>query len=373
MFDGKLDLLIVGAGPVGCVIAERAATELGWTCLLVERRNHVAGNCYDRFHESGVLVHQYGPHYFRTNKRELYDYLSRFTSWVPGNYIVRSATRGKQFAFPISLVTLEQFFGRPFTADEAQAFLEERREKIDQPKNSEEFVLSRVGRELYEAFYLGYTLKQWERHPRDLDPSVCGRIPVRFNRDERYVDHEFQVTPAHGFTALFTKMIDHPRIKVLLQTDYREVRAALKPSKATVFCGPVDEYFDRRLGPLPWRSLEFEWKTFDQEYVQPCVQLNYPDQHAYTRSVEIKHVTRQQHPKTVVSYEYSRASGDPYYPVPAPENAALYRRYEALAAEETRAHAVYFSGRLAKYRYINTDEAIEMALSTFQELKERHA
>ncbi len=373
MFDGGLDLLIVGAGPVGCVIAERAATELGWNCLIVERRNHVAGNCHDRYHESGVLVHQYGPHYFRTNKLELLDYLSRFTEWIPGNYIVKSCTKGQQFAFPISLLTLEQFFGRPFTPEQAKAFLEERREKIEQPKNSEEFVLSRVGRELYEAFYLGYTLKQWGVHPSALDPSVCGRIPVRFNRDPRYVDHQYQVTPAHGFTALFSKMIDHPRIKVLLQTDHREVRKALTPRRATVYCGPIDEYFDRQLGPLPWRSLEFQWKTFEQEYVQPCVQLNYPNDFGYTRSVEIKHVTGQKHPRTVVSYEFARAEGDPYYPVPAAANTALYKKYEALAQEETLKRHVFFSGRLARYKYLNTDEAIEMALATYQQLKELKA
>jgi UDP-galactopyranose mutase len=363
------DLLIVGAGPVGCVVAERAATELGWTSLVVEKRAHVAGNCYDRLHSSGVLVHEYGPHYFRTNDEGLLAYLSRFTEWIPGNYLVKSSVRGRLYPFPINLTTLEQFFGRSFTAESAQAFLEERREKIEQPANSEEFVLSRVGRELYEAFYLGYTLKQWDRHPRDLDPSVCGRIPVRFDRDERYVNHRFQVTPARGFTAMFERMIADPRIEVALRTDYREVRASMTPRQATIYCGPIDEYFDYRLGRLPWRSLQFEFQAHDRELIQPCVQINYPDEHAYTRSVEIKHVTGQQIPRTVISVEYPRAAGDPYYPVPAAANERLYREYARMAETETRDRRVYFTGRLARYRYLNTDEAIEGALATFETLK----
>jgi UDP-galactopyranose mutase len=367
----EFDLLIVGAGPVGCVVAERAATQLGWTCLIIDKRNHIAGNVHDCHHPSGVLIHKYGPHYFRTNDPGLLQYLSQFTEWIPGNYIVKSQVGGALVPFPINLTTLEQFFGRSLTEGDARALLERAREKIEAPRNSEEFVLSRVGRELYEAFYLGYTLKQWERHPRELEPSVCGRIPIRFNRDERYVDHRFQVTPRDGFTALFERMIRQPRIEVRLGTDFRDVRSVLKPRKATIYCGPVDEYFDHRLGRLPYRSLEFDWKVFDQPLRQPCAQINYPDtEHPYTRTVEIKHVTQQVHPQTVISYEYPRSSGEPYYPVPTSENTALYQKYAALAERETRDRKVFFSGRLARYRYINTDEAVEMALQTFQSLKE---
>ncbi len=368
MFD-PLDLLIVGAGPVGCVIAERAATQLGWTCLIVEKRDHLAGNCFDRFHESGLLVHQYGPHYFRTDKQPLLDYLSAFTTWIPGNYVVKSQVRGQLLPFPINITTLEMFFGRTLDERGAEALLESLRERIEGPKNSEEFVLSRVGRELYEAFYLGYTLKQWERHPRDLDPSVCGRIPVRLNRDERYVDAPFQVTPADGFTAMFRRMISQPKIHLLLRTDYNELRSAVRPRFATVYCGPLDEYFDRREGALPWRSLRFEFRPVDQEFVQPCVQINYPDTHDYTRTVEIKHVTGQKHPRTVVCYEYSQGTGDPYYPVPAPESRALFQRYAEMAEAETRRNRVYFAGRLARYRYMNTDEAVALALETFEQIR----
>ncbi len=362
------DLLIVGAGPVGCVVAERAATLKGWSSLIIDKRDHIAGNCYDRHHESGVLIHQYGPHYFRTNDKNLLDYLGQFTGWIPGNYEVKSFTNGEYFPFPINLLTLEQFFKRSFTAEEAEAFLNEIRIPNDNIQNSEEFVLSRVGKEMYEAFYLGYTLKQWDMHPTELNKSVCGRIPIRFNRDIRYVDHAYQFTPDKGFTAMFTRMIDNPLIDVQLETDFEEIRHQFKPLKATLYSGPVDAYFDFKFGKLPWRSLEFTFTEYDQEFIQPCVQINYPNDNAYTRSVEIKHVTAQKTKNTVVSYEESRAEGDPYYPIPATENAELYQRYKVLADEENKKNKVYFSGRLARYTYINTDEAIEMALSTINDI-----
>ena len=369
----RYDLLVAGAGPVGCVIAERAASQLGWKVLLIDKRDHLAGNCYDRHHDSGVLIHQYGPHYFRTNKQDLLDYLSQFTEWIPGNYKVKSSVRGALFPFPINLDTLRQFFKKPeMTAEAAEQLLESLREPIGQPANSEEFVLSRVGRELYEAFYLGYTLKQWNIHPRDLAPSVCGRIPVRLNTDDRYVDHKFQVTPAKGFTELFSRMVAHPGIEVRLDTDFQQIKHTVSPRVATVYTGPVDEYFDRCFGKLPWRSLEFEFREVAKEYEQPCVQINYPNEFDYTRTVEIKHVTGQQHPHTVISYERPRAEGDPYYPIPRDDNQALYERYRELAAAETAQRHVYFCGRLAEYKYYNTDEVIERALLTFNMLKERY-
>ncbi|MFT5725162.1 MAG: UDP-galactopyranose mutase, partial [Bacteroidia bacterium] len=221
--QNEYDLLIVGAGPVGCVVAEQAAKLKGWKCLIIDKRDHIAGNCYDRIHESGVLIHQYGPHYFRSNKKTLIDYLGQFTDWIPGNYEVRSSYNEELYPFPINLLTLGQFFKREFTAEEAEAYLEGIRIPNDNPANSEEFVLSRVGQELYEAFYLNYTLKQWEMHPTDLNKSVCGRIPLRFNKDIRYVDHEYQVTPKEGFTKMFGRMIENPLIDVQLETGFEDI------------------------------------------------------------------------------------------------------------------------------------------------------
>lgn len=368
-----VDLLICGAGPVGCVIAHRAATELGWNVLIVEKRRHLAGNCHDSFHSSGIMVQNYGPHYFRTNEPALVDYLSTFTEWIPGDYEVKSYCQGQLFPFPINLTTLEQFFNRKLDAQSARKLLDRVREAGEAPANSEEFVLGRVGRELYEAFYLNYTLKQWELHPRDLAPSVCGRIPVRLNRDHRYVDHRFQIMPARGFTAMFSAMTDHPRIRLLLNADFREVRACVQPRQATVTSGPIDEYYDFRFGALPYRSLRFDMVQYNQEFRQPCVQINYPNDYLYSRSVETKHITGQKHPETVVTYETPQAMGDPYYPVPKPENEALYRKYKALADDETCRDGVYFCGRLAQYRYMNTDEVITEALECFERIAAIHA
>jgi UDP-galactopyranose mutase len=369
----EYDVIIAGAGPVGCLMAERFATDLNWKVLLIDKRNHVAGNCFDTYHESGLMIHRYGPHYFRSNNKSLIEYLTRFTDWIPGNYIVKSSTNGELFPFPINLLTLGQFFKiADLDAESAQKLLEEKREKIDQPANSEEFVLSRVGKEMYEAFYLGYTLKQWSIHPRDLAPSVCGRIPVRLNKDERYVDHEYQLTPAKGFTAMFQKMVDHPNIDLQLETDYAEVKNKIKATKATIYTGPIDEYFDAILGKLPWRSLEFDFVKKDVAFEQPCVQINYPNDHDYTRTVEIKHVTGQLHPQTVISYEYPKAEGDPYYPIPMEKNQQLYLQYKKLADQETADHNVFFCGRLAEYKYYNTDEVLELALKTFEKIKTQH-
>ena len=364
------DLFICGAGPVGCTVANRAANLLGWKVLLIDKRNHIAGNCYDD-HERGVLVHRYGPHYFRTNSESLLGFLSKYTEWIQGNYIVKSFTRGELFPFPINLSTLEQFFKRSFTPASAQEFLSQVSEKITEPKNSEELVLSRVGRELYEAFFKGYTQKQWGVSPAQLAPSVCGRIPIRFNRDCRYVDHKYQLTPKDGFTKLFQRMIEHPNIQVLLGAEFSEVRKIIKPKRASLYCGPIDEYFGHSLGRLPWRSLKFSFVEHQAYLKQQCVQINYPNDHHHTRVVEIKHVTKQDVPNTVLSYEFSTAIGDPYYPVPSESSDRLFQSYRALAEQEERDHSVYFAGRLANYRYMNTDEAIELGLSTFERIRNR--
>ena len=364
-----IDLLIAGAGPVGCVVAERAARQLGWRVLLVEARGHIGGMCHDRNHESGLLVHQYGPHYFRTDNPGLVNYLSNFTEWLDGDYVVKSSLNGQLYPFPINLRTLEMFFGRRFTAQTARQFLDNVREHNESPQNAEEYVLSRVGRELYEAFYLNYTLKAWGKHPQNLDRSVVGRIPVRLNREERYVDQTFQKTPARGFTRMFAAMIDHPNIELVLNTNYKDVAKRIAPRRATVFSGPLDGYFNYRLGKLPWRSAAFEFEYFDKNFKQPCVQINYPSQHRYTRTTEIKHITEQTHVGTVIAYEYPGGDGDPLYPVPTTSSRELFESYWKLANKEKQANRVYFCGRLAQYVYINSDEAMERALITFERIR----
>lgn len=368
----NIDLLVAGAGPVGCVVAERAASQLGWRCLVVERRNHIGGNCYDYLDENGLLVHKYGPHYFRTNDLDVVKYLSKFTAWIPGDYIVKSSVNGELYPFPINLNTLRKFFNRPdLTPETAAALLEEKREKIDNPQNSEEYVLSRLGRELYEAFYLGYTQKQWGMHPKDLDPDVCGRIPVRLDEEERYVDHKFKIMPADGYSKLFEKMLDNPLITVELNADFREIKNSVS-AKATVYTGPIDEYFNNMHGGLPWRSLDFKTQVFDKDFYQPCAQINYPNEFEYTRAVEIKHVTRQKHAQTTVTYEYPKSYGEPFYPLPTAGGRELYEQYRVLAQHEAFINNVYFAGRLAEYIYINTDEAITKGLEVFEKIKNNH-
>ena len=339
-----VDLLVCGAGPVGCVVAERAANVLGWKVLVVDRRPHIAGNCHDRRHANGVLIHQYGPHYFRTNDETLLRYLSRFSEFTPAHYEVKSLVRGRLFPFPINLTTLEMFFRRRLDACSAERLLAGLRQPIDSPGNSEEYVLDRVGKELYEAFYRNYTLKQWGAPASELEPQVCGRIPVRLNRDNRYVGHRFQVMPRGGFTSLFARMLRHRKIRVLLDCDFQEVQNLIRPRRATVYTGPIDEYFHCRLGKLPYRSLRIDFVPHQTEYVQPCVQINYPNDFSFTRSVEIKHATGQKHPETVVSYETPTAEGEPYYPVPAPANTRLYQRYKQLADAETRRRGCISAG-----------------------------
>ncbi len=368
MESNDFDLLIVGAGPVGCTIAERAASVKGWNSLIIDKRDHIGGNCYDFINSAGQLVHKYGPHYFRTNYEEVYSYLSNFTNWIPGDYKVKSLVEDKLYPIPINLSTLEEYFNCKLNEKDATELLKRISIPNKSPKNSEEFILSIIGENLYKDFYLGYTLKQWEIHPRKLDPSVCGRVPIRLNRDESYVNAIHKVMPADGFTKMFSRMIQSPRIVFEGETNFKDVKDSFVPKIATVYTGPIDEYFDYCLGKLPWRSLEFEWQTFEKKFVQPCVQINYPNDHNFTRSVEIKHVTKQEIGSSTLSYEYPKSTGDPYYPIPQPSNAELYQRYRELARESYQQNKVHFIGRLAEYSYINTDEAVKRGIEAFYEI-----
>ncbi|MEA3208626.1 MAG: UDP-galactopyranose mutase [Chthoniobacter sp.] len=362
------DYLIVGAGFAGAVLAERLASQCDATCLVIDRRAHLAGNAYDQTDAAGVLIHPYGPHYFRTNSNRVVEYLSQFTTWRPVEYKILSWTHGRYWQFPINLNTFEQLLGRPSTTEEMEATLAQWRVPIDQPQNSEEVILAQVGQRLYEMFFKNYTRKQWRRDPRDLDASVCGRIPIRTNRDDRFLNEKFQALPADGYTPMFERMLAHPKIEVRLRTDFREARAQIR-FRQLIFTGPIDEYFDHCFGPLPYRSLRFEPETLAQEYFQPAMQVNYPNDHDFTRIVEMKHATGQRLPVTTIIREYPQDYGpgrEPYYPIPAPDAKALYQRYAARAAEE---RGVSFVGRLATYRYYNMDQVIGMALAHFERLR----
>lgn len=361
------DYLIVGAGFAGAVLAERLASQRGATCLVIDRRDHIAGNAFDRCDAAGVLIHPYGPHYFRSNSDRVVAYLSQFTDWHPVEYKILSWTHGRYWQFPINLNTFEQLLGRPSTSEEMERTLAEWRIPIDRPQNSEELILSQVGERLYDMFFKGYTRKQWRRDPRELDPSVCGRIPIRTNRDDRFLSERFQALPARGYTPMFEKMLAHPKIELRLRTDFREARAQVK-FRHLIFTGPIDEYFDHCFGPLPYRSLRFEPETLAQEFFQPAMQVNFPNDHDYTRIVEIKHATGQKLPVTTIIREYPEDFGpgrEPYYPIPAPDARALYQRYAERAEAEP---GVSFVGRLATYRYYNMDQVVASALAEFKRL-----
>ncbi len=358
------DYLIVGAGFAGSTLAERLANA-GKRVLIVEKRHHVGGNAYDEYNADGLLVHRYGPHIFHTNAERVWDYLSRFTDWRPYEHRVRASVDGLLVPIPINLDTVNQLYGLNLTSFEVEDFFQGLAEPRDEIATSEDVVVSRIGTELYRKFFRGYTRKQWDLDPSELDSSVIARVPIRTNRDDRYFTDTFQAMPARGYTRMFERMLGHPNISVLLGTDYREVKDLL-PYDETIYTGPVDEFFGFRYGKLPYRSLAFAHETHETERFQPAPVVNYPNEHAYTRCTEFKWLTGQVHPKTAVVYEYPQAEGDPYYPIPRPENAALYKKYEKLA---NATPGVHFVGRLATYRYYNMDQVVAQALALFDKLE----
>jgi UDP-galactopyranose mutase len=356
----KVDILVVGAGFAGSVAARHLADN-GFSVLVIDRRSHVAGNAFDELDGSGVLIHRYGPHIFHTNSERVFRWLGRFTEWRPYEHRVLAHVDGCLYPMPINRTTLSQFFKCNLTEEAVPRFLASIREPRDRITTSEDVVLDSVGRELCEKFFRGYTLKQWGLDLSELSPSVAARIPTRVDLDDRYFTDAFQFMPAGGYTALFEAMLSHQRIEVELGIDFRDVRDRLQPAH-TVYTGPVDAYFDCRFGPLPYRSLRFEHEhVAGCSRYQPVGTVNYPNDHAYTRITEFKHLTGQKHAGTSIVREYPMAEGAPFYPVPRRANEVLYQRYKELAGRETN---VSFVGRLAQYRYYNMDQVVAAALAT---------
>jgi UDP-galactopyranose mutase len=363
------DYLIVGGGFAGSVLAERLARGAGKRIMLIDRRPHIGGNAYDHKDAAGVLIHKYGPHIFHTNSAEISNYLSRFTKWRPYEHRVLAEVDNQLVPMPINRTTINALYGLDLATDEqAEAFLESRAEPVEVIKTSADVVISKVGRELYEKFFRGYTRKQWGLDPSELDKSVTSRVPTRTNIDDRYFLDTFQAMPLDGYTRMFENMLDHPNIETMVGVEFEDVQGDLVYDHL-IYSGPVDEYFDHRYGKLPYRSLEFKHVTHDREWFQPVATVNYPSEDVpYTRITEYKHLTGQSHAKTSITYEYPTAEGDPYYPVPRAENQALYKKYEALALETRN---VTFVGRLATYRYYNMDQVVGQALATYRRMMER--
>ncbi|HET6587318.1 MAG TPA: UDP-galactopyranose mutase [Oleiagrimonas sp.] len=358
--------LIVGAGYAGSVMARELA-EAGPRIHIIDKRSHIAGNAYDELDSHGVLVHRYGPHIFHTNAERIFKYLSRFTEWRPYEHRVRGVVNGTLYPFPINRDTLNRLHGLDLNEAGAAAFFERVREPRDPVLTSEDVVLNSVGRDLYEKFFLNYTRKQWGLEPSELKAGVAARIPTRTNTDDRYFTDTYQAMPLHGYTQMFENMLDHPNIRVELGVDFADVRDR-GGFDHVVYTGPIDAYFDYRFGRLPYRSLHFEHEHLpDVEQFQETGTVNYPNDHAFTRITEFKHLTGQQHAGTSIVREYPQAAGDPYYPVPRAENEALFKRYQELARQEPN---VTFVGRLAQYRYYNMDQVVGAALVAARKLLE---
>ncbi|NUZ05567.1 UDP-galactopyranose mutase [Piscinibacter koreensis] len=361
------DTLIVGAGFAGAVLAERLANVLGQRVLIVDKRPHIGGNAFDKYDDHGVLIHPYGPHIFHTNSADIFDYLSQFTQWRPYQHRVLASVDGQMVPMPINLDTVNKLYGLELTSFQMEEWLESVAEKKEVIRNSEDVIVNKVGRDLYNKFFRGYTRKQWALDPSELDASVTARVPTRTNRDDRYFADTYQAMPLHGYTRMFEQMLKHPNIKVMLNTDYREI-VELIPYRHMVYTGPIDAFFNFKHGKLPYRSLEFQHVNVPQEQFQPVGTVNYPNDYAYTRISEFKHITGQKHPTTSVVYEYPRAEGDPYYPVPRPENAAIYKLYED---EAEAMDNVTFVGRLATYKYYNMDQVVGQSLAAFKRIQRR--
>lgn len=366
----KEKILIIGAGISGATIAERYANIKGSKVVIIEKRNHIGGNCYDFINNDGILVPLYGPHFFHTNFDDVWKYVNKFSEWIPYEHKVLSYVDKKLVPVPVNINTVNLIFGLNISSeDEMTKWLKDNVVKIDNPKNSEESALSRVGKILYEKMFKNYTKKQWDLYPNQLDALVMNRIPVRTNFEDRYFTDKYQALPKNGYTKLFDKMLKNKNIEVLLNTDYFDVKDKFKKYDKLFYTGPIDSFFNYKfsnIDKLQYRSLRFEFETLNQEYYQPVTTINYPNDYKFTRVTEHKRATGQKHPKTTIIREYSTWEGDPYYPVPNPKNQELYEMYRK---ETDKIKNIFFVGRLANYKYFNMDQAFKNALDLFNNLE----
>ncbi len=367
----KADWLIVGAGLTGATLAERTASQLDQKVVVIERRDHLAGNAYDFRDQRGILVHKYGPHVFHTNSRRVWDYLSRFTEWRPFYYHVRAVVDERTVPVPFNLNSLHALFEPSRARKLEKLLLEHYSPRTTVPvlelKEATNPDLRSLGQYVYEKLFHGYTLKQWDLKPEELSPSVTGRVPVSLSRDDRYFHDVYQGIPSPGYTQMVTRMLDHPNIELRLSTDYRDLDGSVQYDRM-VYTGAIDEFFDRRFGALEYRSLRFEFACEQVEFHQEVGQVNYPNSEAYTRITEFKHITGQHAPHTTIAYEYPQVhvpgENEPYYPIPRDEYAKLYLRYHEHAEKLKR--EILFAGRLGEYKYYNMDQVVERALDVFE-------
>jgi UDP-galactopyranose mutase len=356
--ETKFDVLVVGAGFAGSVVARQLA-ESGRNVHVVDKRAHTGGNARDSLDAHGHLIHDYGPHIFHTNSEAVIRWLSRFTTWRFYEHRVLAKVGDKYLPIPINRLTLNELYGLTLDEQGVVDFLARVREPRDPVVTSEDVVLNSVGRDLCDKFFRGYTRKQWGLDLSELSAGVAARIPTRTNSDDRYFTDTYQFMPEHGYSAMFERMLEHPRIQISLNYDFSQKRAALAWN-TLIYTGPIDEFYQFRFGKLPYRSIRFEHEHLDVDQLQPVGTINYPNEREYTRITEFKHLTASRAPGTSIVREYPRSEGDPYYPVPRKENEALFKKYADLAEQET---SVHFVGRLAQYRYYNMDQVVAAALS----------
>jgi UDP-galactopyranose mutase len=360
------DFLIVGAGFAGSVMAERLASQLDKKILIVEKRHHIGGNAYDEYDEHGIIVHRYGPHIFHTNSKNVFEYLSRFTEWIPYEHKVLARLNGQLYPIPINRITLNKLYNLNLkTEKEVEEFYQKVKEERYPVKNSEDIIVNQVGYDLFENFFKNYTKKQWNLEPKNLAPTVCGRIPVRTNDDCRYFTDKYQFMPKDGYTKMFEKLLSHKNIEIVLNTDYKKITNDIK-FKKLVYTGPIDYFFDYKFGKLPYRSIRFEYRNFEMENYQPAAQINYVNlSENYTRVVEHKYLSGQKARNTTVSFEYPVNNGEPYYPIPTEANRKYYLEY---LSESKKLKNVHFIGRLAEYQYYNMDQVVANTLKIFKNM-----
>jgi UDP-galactopyranose mutase len=366
----NVDILIIGAGISGAVLAERYSS-IGKKVLIIEKRNHIAGNCYDYIDENGILVSKYGAHLFHTNDESVWRYVSKFSEWYPWEHKVIARVGEKTVPIPVNITTVNKLFDLHITnEEEMKVWLEEHRSPIANPSNGEEAVLSRVGPFIYEKMFKHYTKKQWNKYPFEFDASVLERIPVRTNYDDRYFSDKYQALPKGGYTQLFENILKHPNIKVLLETDYFDVKNTYKNYEKLFYTGPIDRFFQFKnslMKNLEYRSINFVSETYDAEFFQENSVVNYPGTEVdFTRIIEYKHFGNQKSDKTTIVKEFTVSEGQPYYPVPTPHNQEIYARYKE---EADKLADVHFVGRLANFKYFNMDQAFKNALDLFDQLE----
>ena len=357
----KYKYIVVGAGLAGLTVAERIANVLNEKVLIIEKRSHIGGNVYDSYNEEGILIHNYGPHIFHTNDREVYQYLSCFTPWNDFWHRVLTYVDGNLIPMPITVETINKLYNLNLSCEEVEDFLKKQAVPIDEVKTSKDVALSKVGEDIYRKVFETYTKKQWGIDPGEIDTSVISRIPIRLNRDTRYFNDRYQGMPKYGYTKMCEKMAANPNIKILLNTDYKEVIDELEFDKL-IYTGPTDYFYDFKYGKMEYRSIDFVFETFNKEEYQPAPVVNYPNDYDFTRITEFKKLTCQEHKMTTVLKEFPCSEGEPYYPYPTKDCKEQFALYQAEMDKEEK---VIFLGRLAEYRYYNMDAVVRRALDIF--------